>query len=151
MAWVEDLAGKVVGLDTAPFIYSIEEHPKYLLVLQPFFEALDRGQFQVVASTLTLLEVVVQPLRNGDLALAELYRTILLDAAGLTTMPITASISEAAASLRAALNLATPGALQVTAMIQGGASVILTNDLALKGVTTVEVITFDELAASHVE
>ena len=29
MAWVDLLRGKVIGLDTTPFIYFIEKHPLY--------------------------------------------------------------------------------------------------------------------------
>ena len=59
MEWVADLSGKVVGLDSAPLIYFIEEHPAYLATVRPFFEALDRGEFTVVTSMVTLLEVLV--------------------------------------------------------------------------------------------
>jgi hypothetical protein len=44
-------------LDTAPLIYFIEKHPIYLPLLLPFFEAVERGDIQVVTSTLTLTEV----------------------------------------------------------------------------------------------
>lgn len=33
MGWVDNLQGKVVGLDTAPLIYFIEEDPVYVEVL----------------------------------------------------------------------------------------------------------------------
>ena len=64
MEWVTGLRGAVVGLDTAPLIYYIEENPDYLSVVQPFFEAMDRGEFHVVTSAVTLLEVLVHPLRR---------------------------------------------------------------------------------------
>jgi len=50
VGWVEDLTGRVVGLDTAPFIYYVEANPTYLLRVDPFFAALDRGEMQVVTS-----------------------------------------------------------------------------------------------------
>ena len=55
MEWLNALRGAVVGLDTAPLIYYIEENEDYLDVVRPFFEALDRSAFQIVTSTLTLL------------------------------------------------------------------------------------------------
>lgn len=30
MEWIDSLKGELVGLDTAPLIYYIEEHPAYL-------------------------------------------------------------------------------------------------------------------------
>ena len=80
MGWIERLHGTVVAVDTAPLIYLIEENPSYLSRVRPFFEAVDRGELQVVTSTLTLTEVLVHPLRQGDPELADQYRRILLDA-----------------------------------------------------------------------
>ena len=79
MEWLNDLRGKTVGLDTAPLIYFIEENPTYLEVAKLFFEAMDRGDFTVVTSTVTLLEVLVHPLRTNNAELAEEYRDILLN------------------------------------------------------------------------
>ena len=36
MEWLEALRGKVVGLDTTPVIYFIEERPPYAEVVGPF-------------------------------------------------------------------------------------------------------------------
>ena len=36
MEWIDALEGKVVGLDTTPLIYLIEEHPVYLPLVRPF-------------------------------------------------------------------------------------------------------------------
>jgi hypothetical protein len=36
---LDDLRGKTVGLDTAPLIFYIEDHPTYADLLAPFFEA----------------------------------------------------------------------------------------------------------------
>ncbi len=80
MEWLKALSGLVVGLDTAPLIYFIEENHVYLPLVRPFFEAVDRGEFQVVTSVLTLTEVLVHPLRRGDHRLAEQHRQILLHA-----------------------------------------------------------------------
>jgi len=38
MGWVEELHGKLVGLDTAPLIYYIEDRPVYADMLEPFFK-----------------------------------------------------------------------------------------------------------------
>ena len=63
MEWIEALRGSIVALDTAPLIYFIEEHPAYLPKIRPFFEAAERGEFRIVTSFITLLEVLVRPLR----------------------------------------------------------------------------------------
>ena len=69
------LHGTIVGLDTAPLIYFIEKHPTCLprlaVGLLPFFESVERGEIQVVTSTMTLTEVLVRPYREGNPDLAE--------------------------------------------------------------------------------
>ena len=80
MEWIETLRGAIVGLDTAPLIYFIEENPTYLPIVRRFFEAVDRGEFRAVTSVLTLTEVLIHPLRHGDHNLADQYRRILLHA-----------------------------------------------------------------------
>jgi predicted nucleic acid-binding protein len=118
MEWLTRLQDQVVGLDTAPLIYFIEQNEAYLEKVRAFFQAMNQGEFQVVTSTLTLTEVLVHPLRSGNVALAEQYRDIVLEQENLITVPVSVEISEIAAQLRA------------TAM-QRGASFFLTNDARL--------------------
>ncbi|OGR02686.1 MAG: hypothetical protein A2511_00285 [Deltaproteobacteria bacterium RIFOXYD12_FULL_50_9] len=107
MEWIKNLQGKTVGLDTAPIIYFIEEHPVYLETVVAFFKAMDRGEFVAVTSTVTLLEVLVHPLRNNMSTLATEYREILLNSS-LNTKDLSGPIAEQAAQLRANYNLRTP-------------------------------------------
>ena len=74
MEWIEALRGSTVALDTAPLTYFIEEHPAYLAKIRPFFEAAERGEFRVVTSFITMVEVLVHPLREGKAELANEYR-----------------------------------------------------------------------------
>ena len=59
----EDLGPGPTALDTAPFIYYIEENESFLPVVAPLFEDVAAGRREVVTSTLTLLEVLVVPYR----------------------------------------------------------------------------------------
>ena len=124
MEWINDLQGKTVGLDTAPLIYFIEENPAYIETVRFFFEAMDRGDFLVVTSTVTLLEVLVHPLRSNNRKLAAEYRDILLNSK-LTTLEVSTSIAEQAAQLRAAHNIRTPDAIQISAALSAGQVIFL--------------------------
>ncbi len=53
MEWIDSLRETIVGLDTAPLIYFIEENPISLPRLEPFFKALDGGLFRAVTSTIS--------------------------------------------------------------------------------------------------
>ena len=50
MGWIAPLRGRVVGLDTTPLIYFIEENSTYLELVGPFFEAIDQGEVSAVTS-----------------------------------------------------------------------------------------------------
>ena len=97
MEWIAQLQGKVVGLDTAPLIYFMEQNPNYLEMMRLFFRSFDRGDFRMVTSTVTLVEVLVHPLRQGNRILAQEYREILLNQESLTVVELTPDIAETAA------------------------------------------------------
>jgi predicted nucleic acid-binding protein len=145
MEWLIQLQGQVVGLDTAPLIYFIEQNEAYLELVRAFFGAVSRGEFQVVTSTLTLTEVLVHPLRSGNVELADQYRDILLDQENLITVPVSIEIAEVAAQLRATQNLRTPDAIQIATAMQEGAMFFLTNDARLAAVSDLEVLVLDAL------
>ena len=145
MEWLVQLQGQVVGLDTAPLIYFIEQNEAYLELVRAFFLATSRGEFQVITSTLTLTEVLVHPLRSGNIALADQYRDIILDQENLITLPVSTEIAEVAAQLRATQNLRTPDAIQIATAIQAGATFFLTNDARLATVQNLDVLVLDSL------
>ncbi|CEP67415.1 Uncharacterized [Moorella glycerini] len=86
MEWLANLCGKKVALDTAPLIYFVEENSTYLPLVLLFFENMDNGLFTCITS-MTLIEVMVYPLRQGNQSLARRYRDILLTARNLETIP----------------------------------------------------------------
>lgn len=145
MGWVDPLQGKVVGCDTMPLIYYIEEHPHYLDVVDPFFDAVELGKLTVVTSIITLLEVLVHPFRDGDTKLAQKYRDILFDSGGVETKLLTREIAEEAARLRAAHRLRTPDSIQMATAIIEGASFFLTNDKVLPSLPQLRIISLASL------
>ena len=78
-----------VYLDTAPFIYSVEKHSDYWPVLNELWRSVRTGNITVVTSELTLLEVLVQPLRQDNKSLVSAYEKLLneteIDLVAITT------------------------------------------------------------------
>jgi len=148
LEWLNALQGQVVGLDTAPLIYFIEQNPTYREVVDPFFESLAEGRFRAVTSVVTLLEVLVHPLRHGDEALAQQYRNILLNAEGLTTFYLSETIAEEAARLRASYHVRTPDAIQMATAAHLGAAFFLTHDMHLPSVPGLRMLFLSDLKAS---
>jgi predicted nucleic acid-binding protein len=138
------LRGKVLFLDTAFLIYFIEKNAGYLDVVKPVIELIVSQQAKGMTSTITLLEVLVLPLREGNKKLAEKYKTILLSSNDLETCEISNAISERAAIIRAKYGFKTPDSLQLATAIMKNADYFLTNDIALKRVKEIKVIVLEE-------
>lgn len=145
MEWIAQLQGKVVGLDTAPLIYFIEQNPKYLEMMRLFFRSFARGDFRMVTSTVTLIEVLVHPLRQRNTILAQEYREILLNQESLTVVELTPDIAEIAAQLRATYNLRSPDAIQMATALREGASFLLTNDVRLPSLPGLTILVLENL------
>jgi predicted nucleic acid-binding protein len=140
---------KVVFFDTAPLIYFMEKNIRYIDVIKPVITLIDSGQAKGLTSTITLLEVLVLPLREGNKKLADKYKTILLSSNGLETCEITNAISEKAAGLRAKYGIKTPDSIQLATAIVRKADYFLTNDLELKRVKEIKVAVLEDSIRSH--
>ena len=145
MGWLTKLYGTTVGLDTAPLIYFIEEHPAYLRIVDPFFEAMGRGDIQVVTSTLTLAEVLIHPYKRGDRSLVRQYSLMLLDTENLETLPVSPEIADQAARIRALYGVKIPDSIQLAAALAANATAFLTNDTAIETIHGLEILVLDKL------
>jgi len=66
MGLIQKLTNKTVFLDTAPLIYYIEENNQYSPLLDKLFLANSKGKFLFQTSVITLLEVLVHPMRHNE-------------------------------------------------------------------------------------
>ena len=97
---------------------------------------------------MTLLKVLVQPLRTGNTGLAEQYRGSLLHQDRLSVVSVSPEIAELSAQLRANYSLRTPDSIQLATAIRGGVSSFLTNDRRLAVVPHLKILVLDELLSS---
>ncbi|MGH9366635.1 MAG: type II toxin-antitoxin system VapC family toxin [Thermoanaerobaculia bacterium] len=141
MGLIDEIGAGPLALDTVPFIYFIEAHPRFLPLLEPVFETVDRGRLAAVTSSLTLLEVLVVSYRAGDAPLADRYEQILTRSRGLTLIDIDHGQLRAAAQLRAVYpNVRTPDAIQLAAALSARCSALLTNDRELPAIGGLRVL-----------
>ncbi len=139
-------ASSSVFLDTAPVIYYVEEHPKYLPMLDTAFDVFDTTDASVVTSPITIAECLVGPLRAGDPALRNAFVDLLVGLASIA-LPDVATAKEAA-SLRAEYNLSLLDAFQIALAKKAGCAAFLTNDAMLRRVAGVDVILLDEFLST---
>ena len=142
---IQDLASKTVFLDTAPLIYFIEGHSIHQTKLAKIFHLADKSELSFCTSPITLLEVLVKPLREGKTAIADQYREILTTANAIEIINTTTAIAAQAAKLRAKYGLRAPDAIQLATSIEVAADIFLTNDIRLRSVSEIHVITLAEL------
>jgi predicted nucleic acid-binding protein len=102
-----------------------------------------------MTSVLTLQEVLVKPLREGQDELAEKYRQVLTNSVNVKLYEVDQLICETAARLRAKHTwLRTPDALQIATAIRHGAEIIVTNDDGWRRVSEIVVFVLQDFAKS---
>ena len=122
---------KVIGLDTSIFIYFLEDNARYGPLAQVIINGIEKGKWEGVTSTITLMEITVRPWQLGFEAVAREYEAILVHFPNLSIVDVDRNVARAAAQLRAKYNVAPPDALQVAASLSFGAKAFLTNDKRL--------------------
>jgi predicted nucleic acid-binding protein len=137
-----------VYVDTSVVIYFVEKIEPYRTASLPLWDALDAGDLQVLTSDLTLLEVLVKPLRDGNKSLTDLFRKLLLGTSGLTCVTISRPLLQTAAGLRATHNLRTPDAIHAASSLEGSCTMFVTNDTGFRRVPGLKVEILAEIAAS---
>lgn len=145
MGLAEQFSDKKIYIDTAPFIYYIEGNKKYQPFLEELFELNNSGKISFSTSVLTLLELLIVPLRNKRMDLVEKYESIFTNSDTLELLDIDLNISKLAAEYRANYNFKTPDAIQLAAAEFCQADFFLTNDKQLKQSSIKTVVLDDAL------
>jgi len=122
---------KVIGLDTSIFIYFLEKNPRYAPLAQITLNGIERGKWQGVTSTITLMEFTVRPWQLEKETVAREYEAILVHFPNLSIVDVDRNVARAAAQLQAKHQVSPPDALQVAACASFGAKAFLTNDKRL--------------------
>ncbi len=136
----------IVYVDANSAIYSIEKIEPYNSLLLSMWQGAQAGDFRIVSSELLLLETLVKPLRTADAVLEASFRALLLSSHELRLMPITISILDSAAHLRAATGLKTPDAIHAATALAVGCDLFVTNDRNLTRVPGLAIALLDDIA-----
>jgi len=135
-----------VLIDTSIWIYHLEANARFGSAAASILTAMENGEFQGVTSELTLMELLVRPLKLGRKDIADEYELLLASFPNLELVPLRRNVLTRAAHLRAQYGIKTPDALILACGILSGASLALTNDLRWQRVTgiAVEVLQSDQ-------
>ena len=133
-----------LSLDTSILIYFVERHPRYHGLCDLVFKSIEKGNVTATTSTLTLLEVLVQPYRRklDDLVLK--FFALLTTYPNLTWIDLNVDIADTAARLRADHRLKTPDAIQAATAICSGATGFLCNDAVFTRIKQLDCLLLDD-------
>lgn len=145
MVILNTIRGERVYLDTNVFIYAIEGYPEFVDELNEFFDSIDAGNLRAFTSELTLAEVLVRPLMDGNLEIQTAYQQALQSSEGLEVVPVSREVLIEAARWRAVANLRLPDAIHGATAILTGCETFLTNDRRLAALPSIEVVLLSEV------
>lgn len=127
------------------FYLSFEKNKNYVGLTTEIFTRLDKDKdFSAVTSIITLLELLVMPVKQGRYDLADEYVHKLLGDEKLITWVVNGEIAVKAAKLRAEYRIKTPDAIQLATAILAHADLFITNDTNLKKVKEINIEVLNE-------
>lgn len=132
-------------LDSNIFIYTIEEYPVFSNVLDRLEMGILNGKIQALTSEVTLSEVLVKPIADGDVIKIQAYHRSMRNGNTFTVVPVDRSILIEAATVRANSNLKLPDAIHLATAILHGCTHFVTNDQHFKNYQSVKVLLLQEL------
>jgi predicted nucleic acid-binding protein len=136
---------KRIALDTSVFIYQLEANPRYVALSDSIFSWLERPQHQAITSTITMVELLVQPYRDSiEYRINEFYG-LLSTYPNLRWVAPDLEAADLAARIRAAHRLRTPDALQAACAVQAQATGLITNDAVFARVEAFETLVLDQV------
>lgn len=135
-----------IGIDTPIFIYYIEQSSSRASAATALLRAVEDGRFEGITSIVTLLEVMIRPLRLERPEIADTYEALLGNIPNLVIVSLDARVARIGAELRATYGLRTPDALQIAAALAHGAEAFITNDRRLRCVGEIRVMVLEDFA-----
>ena len=135
---------KIIGLDTAPFIYYIENVAPYADLLDPVFSLLENHALRAVTSTVTFAEILTKPFGDKNFPLADEIKFTLKSFSSLSVASIDEKLAETAALFRARYTIRLPETLQLAVAIQAEATLFLPNDKRVKRLDAVQVLVLSD-------
>lgn len=133
-----------IAVDTAPFIYLWEQHPRYFALSEGLFWHLKTPKVHGFTSIITLIEVCVYPQRQGRMDLVATYENALFNSEQVQMLPVDVNIARRAMVLRAKYNIRVPDALHLATAIESGATMFVRNDKRLQKVEEIKGLVLDD-------
>ena len=136
---------KRVFIDTAPFIYYLENSSLYMGMVKKFFTKCIEENIQIVTSAITIEEYLVFPYSNGKMELADNFEKFI-EYMNIEIVDINSEIAEQGAKIRGQYkNFKAMDALQIATAIASGCDMFFTNDKQLRQEKELPCMTMEDL------
>ncbi len=132
-----------IGLDSNILIYFVEGNPNYLNLVKKVFNSIDAGKNLGVCSTLSLMEILVEPYRQKNETLVNEFYGLLTTYPHLRWVDLSNEVADLGANLRAKYKIKTPDAILLASAIYSNASGFVCNDKGLRKVEEIDVLILD--------
>ncbi|MGN0738975.1 MAG: type II toxin-antitoxin system VapC family toxin [Treponema sp.] len=134
-----------IFIDTAPFIYALENNEQYTQKVQKAFINYYDSFTPLFTSFLTFTEYCVVPYKENNHQKIEDFENFISDAQ-IEIVTLTKEVAEYASFIRSKYQgIKAMDALQLASAIQNHCDIFLTNDKQLKQVKEITVLLVDEL------
>jgi len=134
-----------IFIDTAPFIYLIEKHPKYSAPLKKYFTELYVDGYEIITSVITYSEYGIKPKRDHKEELIKEFEEFV-GKIGIPLLNVDKNHATKAYEMRAKYKfLKGMDGIQIGTAIEESCDKFLTNDIKLGKVEELEIILVDKL------
>lgn len=140
MGLLAAIRGQQIYLDSNIWIYALEGYAAFAQDLTELFTAFDRGDLKAFTSELTLAEVLVKPIADGNAEIQSTYKQVLCSSPALQVVSISRDILIQAAELRVTSKLKLPDAIHAATALSTQCSTFLTNDQRFQSVQNLSVL-----------
>jgi predicted nucleic acid-binding protein len=134
-----------IAIDTNVFIYALEANPRYAAFADHVFSWLEQAGHRGVTSTITMMELLVQPYRAGDEQRVDEFYGLLATYPNLDWIAPDLEIADMGARIRVMYGLRTPDALQAATAVRSHVTGFVTNDPVFERVDSFEALVLDRV------
>lgn len=128
MGLITLLRGNRIYLDANIWIYALENVAEYRVALTSLFRSARERSLTIITSELTLAEILVRAIREGDVAKQTAYTEAITATNNITAVPISRVILLEAAKVRGNTKLKLPDAIHAASAIASSCTTFLTSD-----------------------
>jgi predicted nucleic acid-binding protein len=136
---------RIIGLDTSVFLYQVEGHARYVALSDEIFQWLAEPGHRAVTSTLTMMELLVHPHREGLEQQIHQFFALLTTCPNLSWIAPDLTIADMAARVRGHHRLLPPDAIQAATAVHCGATGFITNYYVFERFDAFETLVLDHI------